>query len=288
MKYMRLGDIVVNIVNALKWYSELNIKTEGTRLDEIYKYVTFELMNSSTEDGKSFEEGNISEKSFYALSDGASFGLIANECAKLKSHLQPKRTLRDILNGPLKLEDENSSNSDGRNKFVEIELAAYLSSTGIKILGFDDVAFEFEGVKYLCECKRPFKPSTLDKNVEEAYSQLSRKLENNNHRGLIAVSVEKVFSLDQSFQIANTVQDVDNFAFKIASELNKKMAKYQRIWVDTRIVGVIAIIRFIAKMPDSVVYSYTAAILRLALPEFGQKSDNDRLIRLTEHLRFHF
>jgi hypothetical protein len=104
---------------------------------------------------------------------------------------------------------------------------------------------------------------------------------------LIAISVEKVFGLDQSFQDVSAEQNIEDFTFNIASELNQRLAKYQRIWVDTRIVGVIAIIRYIARMPNTVVSSYTTAILSIALPEFGQKSDNNRLIRLTEHLRLH-
>jgi hypothetical protein len=74
LRYSRLGDIVVSVINAKKWFSEQKIETEGTRLDKISKYVTLELMNPSTDEGKAFEEGNISEKSFYALSDGAGFG----------------------------------------------------------------------------------------------------------------------------------------------------------------------------------------------------------------------
>lgn len=283
-KYRRLGDIVVDICNARKWYTDLRIKTEGTRLDEISKHVTLDLMNPSTEEGAAFEKGDISEKSFYALSDGASFGLIAAEFAKLKSHLLPKRTIREVLSGPLTPKDEELENSDGRNKFVELELAANLSSTGLNILGFDDVVFEFEGVKYLCECKRPSKSSTLDSNVQKAYSQLSRKLGSIADRGLITVSVEKIFDLDKSFQNLRNVHDVNELAMNIAFELNQKLLKYQKIWIDTRIIGVLAIIRFIAKLPETVIYSYTTAVLRIALPEFGQKSDNDRLLRLTDHL----
>lgn len=284
----RLGDIVVDICESLKWYADLNIKTESTRLDEIYKHVALYLMNPSTEEGSAFEKGNITEKDFYALSDGVSFGLIAKELSKLKSHVLPKRTVKDVLNGPLTPEDEELINSDGRNKFVELELAANLSSTGLNILGFDDVAFEFEGIKYLCECKRPFKSSSLDRNIQKAYSQLTKKIAKDSDRGLIAVSVEKVFNLDQSFQFLDKTTDINKFALDIASELNQKITKYQRIWIDSRIVGVLAIVRFIVKTPKTFISSYNIAVLRSALPEFGQKADNDRLLRLTEHLRTNF
>jgi len=85
-------------------------------------------MNTATAEAKSFEKGIVTEKDYYALSVGATFGLIARELSKLKPHILQKSTIKEILNWPLVPKDENINNSDGRNKFVELELAANLSS----------------------------------------------------------------------------------------------------------------------------------------------------------------
>lgn len=283
-----IGKIVIDIQQACDWYADLRIKINDTRLDAIRNHVVFCLLNTATAEAKSFEKGIVTEKDYYALSDGAAFGLIARELSKLKPHILQKSTIKEILQGPLVPKDENINNSDGRNKFVELELAANLSSAGLKLLGFDDVAFEFEGVRYLCECKRPFKDSSLDRNIKKAYSQLTNKLESSKDRGLIAIAVEKIFNLDQSFQTLSTASDASDFALSIAKELQEKASKYQTKWVDTRIVGVLAIIRFLMKTPKIAGPSYNLAVLIFPSPEFGQESDYARLLRLTAYLKSNF
>ncbi len=284
----RLGDVVVDIHRAIEWYKSLRINIDNTRLDDIYKHVALGLMNPSTEEGESFNKGIVQEIDYYALNDGSAFGLIASEFSKLTQNTIPKRTLRDVLNGPLTLKKENLSNNDARNKFVELELAANLSSAGIEILGFDDVYFEFENIRYLCECKRPFKESTLDSNIEKAYSQLTKKLKSKKDRGLIAIAVEKIFNLDQSFKIANSPNDISEYTLKIANEFKKKVSKYQTKWVDTRIVGILAIIRFLIKTQKIAGPSYNIATIVLPSPSFCQKSDHDKLLRLSDYLKSKF
>jgi hypothetical protein len=283
-----IGKIAIDIKQACDWYTNQHIDITGKRLDAIRNHVVFCLMNTATVEAKSFEKGIVTEKDYYALSDGAAFGLIARELSKLKPHILQKSTIKGIMNGPLVPKDENINNSDGRNKFVELELAANLSSAGIKIIGFDDVAFEFEGVRYLCECKRPFKDSSLDRNIKKAYSQLTNKLGSSKDRGLIAIAVEKIFNLDQSFQTLSVASGASDFALSIAKELQEKVSKYQTEWLDTRIVGILAIIRFLMKTPKISGPSYNLALLIFPSPRFGQKSDYDRLFRLANHLKSNF
>ena len=283
-----IGKIAIDIKQACDWYTNQHIDITGKRLDAIRNHVVFCLMNTATVEAKSFEKGIVTEKDYYALSDGAAFGLIARELSKLKPHILQKSTIKEILQGPLVPKDENINNSDGRNKFVELELAANLSSAGLKLLGFDDVAFEFEGVRYLCECKRPFKDSSLDRNIKKAYSQLTNKLGSSKDRGLIAIAVEKIFNLDQSFQTLSVASGASDFALSIAKELQEKVSKYQTEWLDTRIVGILAIIRFLMKTPKISGPSYNLALLIFPSPRFGQKSDYDRLFRLANHLKSNF
>jgi hypothetical protein len=145
MEFRSIGLILVDVLQACKWFEKIGISTTGTRLEAIRGYLD-ELLNPTTPEAKPLGEDATEEDIYYALSDGAGFGLIAAEMAKLSSQLLPRRTLRDNLQGPLAAsKEEPGSTSDARNKFVEIELAAYFSSAGFKLLGFDDLKFEFEG-----------------------------------------------------------------------------------------------------------------------------------------------
>ena len=129
-----IGKIAIDIKQACDWYTNQHIDITGKRLDAIRNHVVFCLMNTATVEAKSFEKGIVTEKDYYTLNDGAGFGLIAKELSKLKSHKLPRQTIKDILGGSLVPRDEGLNNSDGRNKFVELELAANLSSVGLDLL----------------------------------------------------------------------------------------------------------------------------------------------------------
>jgi|ERR1700722_2129092 len=139
MHFRALGQIYVDALRARDWFESTSISTAHTRLESIIACIDG-LLNPPTKARKEpIVPGATSEDTYYALSDGAGFGLIATEMSKLPSDLLPRRALEDILKGPLAASKEEPSSSDPRNKFVELELAANLSSAGLQLLGFDDV-----------------------------------------------------------------------------------------------------------------------------------------------------
>jgi hypothetical protein len=189
-------------------------------------------------------------------------------------------------------EEESGPTADPRNKFVELELAAHLSSAGFKLLGFDDLEFEFEGHRYLVECKRPSREGTLDDNIQKAYSQLRKKLDGPSSRGMVAVAVEKVFGLDNRFLMVDTPSPVSALAVSISEQFRDKVAKYESQWLDPdpRVVAVLALIRFLmkTKAPESIGSSYTCGLVKLASPQVLQATESNRLDRMVEKLRAKF
>jgi hypothetical protein len=169
MHFRRLGQIYVDALHARDWFEATGIPTANTRLESIIACIDG-LLNPTTAETEPLGSGATSEDTYYALSDGAGFGLIATEMSKLPTDLLPRRVLEDILKGPLATSKEDPSSSDPRNKFVELELAANLSSAGLQLLDFDDVKFQFENHSYLVECKRPSQSNRLEYNIEKAYS----------------------------------------------------------------------------------------------------------------------
>ena len=91
-----IGKIAIDIKQACDWYTSQHIDINGKRLDEIREHVVFCLMNPATVEAKSFEKGIVTEKDYYALSDGAAFGLIARELSKLKPHILQKSTITSL------------------------------------------------------------------------------------------------------------------------------------------------------------------------------------------------
>ena len=284
MQFRSLHQIIVGVIDARTWLQSIPIPTTGTRLEKILDVLlTLQDPEASPLGKNAIEEEDI----YYALSDGAGFALIAAEMSKLSSDLLPRRTLRDILKGPLAASEESSTSSDPRNKFVELELAAHFSSAGFKLLGFDDLKFEFEGCRYLVECKRPWHKGTLDNNIENAYEQLRSKLDGSACRGIVAVAVEKVFGLDNRSQPVDSEASAFAFAHSIGEEFRNELTNYYGRWLDTRVDGVLAIIRFLwrNKAPDTNVASYILGLVKFATPQVAQAAESKRLDRLIEALR---
>src|SRR4029077_450631 len=244
MHFRTLGQIYVDALQARDWFEATGIPTANTRLESIIACIDG-LLNPTTTGKEPLGPGATFEDTYYALSDGAGFGLIATEMSKLPSDLLPRRALEDILKGPLAASKEEPSSSDPRNKFVELELAANLSSAGLQLLDFDDVKFQFENHDYLVECKRPTQSNRLEHNIEKAYTQLRAKFSYSSDRGIVAVALEKVYDLDIRIQpVALTISPVD-FAKSIAEQFRSRISKYQTRWVDPRVIGVLAVIRFL-------------------------------------------
>lgn len=286
MEIKSIGQIIAGVCRAREWFESIGVSTSRTRLEEIEKYL-HEILNHRNPDTNPFNAYHQAPEAYQILSDAASFVRIATGLESMPSHLLPRGVLRDSLRGPIALSAESNPNAtDPRNKFVELELAAHCSHTRLDIVDFDDLKFIFEGTRYVIECKRPFSPNTLEANIEKAYDQICKRLEEGN-RGIVAIAVEKVFHLDGRFHEIESADDLSRIAKAVAVAFRNRVSKYEYNWLDSRVVGILAIIRFLAKLKssDQVVYSYQLALIKFASEHMGQPSDSLRLDRLTAVLR---
>jgi hypothetical protein len=286
MEFRTLGQIIVDVLEAREWFEEIGISTSGTRLEEIDRYL-HELLNPTDPRANPFSSDPNGPDAYHALSDAAGFGRIALQFKSISSSTLPRRALKDALTGSFKLSAEPAgATEDGRNKFVELEFAAYCLESGVSVIGFDDVRLNFQGYRYIVECKRPLHPGTLEQNVSKAYGQLRSRL-GENDRGIIAVALDKAFGLDGVFQEANTLEDFSNIAVSVAKKFGGSVASLTRTWIDPRVVSIAGVIRFLAKSryADTVAYSYQVGLVKLASEHEGQLADSDRLDRLASALR---
>jgi hypothetical protein len=286
MYFRSSGQIYVDVIKARSWFDKVGIRTSGTRLEKISECV-YGLLAGGTHNAEPLGPDNTEGDTYYALSDGAGFGLIAAQMSKLPSHSLPRGLLRDVLRGPLAASKEDPISSEARNKFVELELAAHFSLAGFPLLGFDDLKFEFDGLSYLVECKRPSHAGTLDDNMSKAYTQLQSKLDHSTDRGIVAVAVEKILGLERRI---HPVTSPAALARSEAEAFRSMISKYQHAWVDPRVVGVMAIIRFLMRTPDpSVINSgYSLGLIKFASAGSLESTEEARLDRLAEILQSKF
>lgn len=290
MRVRTIGQIIVDIKGAIDWYRALGISTAGTRLKSMLDYAG-KVLNPITPGFQPLGVDTTEEDAYYVLTDGAGFGQIVSEISKVGPNLLPRRTLRDILSGPIAASYEDPRSSDSRNKFVELELAASLSPAGeFEITGFDDLKFEFEGCRYMVECKRPSRNGRLDARMQKAYEQLRSKLECSTDRGIVAVAVEKVLGLDGRVHNLDSPAACTEFAISKALEIGQRIAKYRRLWVDPRIVGVFEIMRFLSKttVPNSIGANYILVLEKFATERVAQEADSLRLDNMIRALKSHY
>ncbi len=94
--------------------------------------------------------------------------------------------------------------TEPRDILFELELAALLKEWSLPVdLGDPtDLIFEFQNTAILCECKRVQNPNALDGNLQEAGSQLRKRLANQPQSkvclGMIGINVSKIVHLDAS------------------------------------------------------------------------------------------
>ena len=103
----------------------------------------------------------------------------------------------------------------------------------------------------------------------------------------MAVAVEKVFDLHNRFQSADSEASALALAHRIGEQFKGELANFYRRWLDPRVVGVLAIIRFLwrSRTPDTPVASYILCLVKFATPQVGQAVESERLDRLIEALR---
>jgi hypothetical protein len=188
-----------------------------------------------------------------AIRDAYSFIDIYNGLSKLKSGI-PIKSIKEILQAPVLLTSEisSSANVNSRNRLFEIELASLFISTGFNIIKFDDVQFEFNGRRYIIECKRLHSQSNVKYNIDYAYQQLSRKINTENEYGLIALSIDKLLNIDSKLYQAASVDSISGKAEEESVAFINQYKSILNSFQNIHIVGIIVFFKFISDLDSNV------------------------------------
>lgn len=280
--------ILTDIQGARAWYGSIGISTQGTRLELIEERVTALLAELESEPAAQVVERWSNADTYYALSDGAAFGRIAREIGRVGPNLMPKRSLRVLLEGPLNPQDEilGDRSVNARNVFTELELAAYFSEKGIPPTGFGDLKFRFKEVNYSLQSKRLLSASRVQENVEKAYEQLRENLATDDDRGLIALAVDKLIGLEGKVYPVKKETDLTSEVYRLTDEFKKTFGSAWSTFVDTRVIGILVIFRFLchAAKLNVIGPAYYIDVVPLVSEQALQASDLFRLREIVLHL----
>jgi hypothetical protein len=141
-----------------------------------------------------------------------------------------KEKLVRALSGPVAPPSEQPKNSMGRNTMFELFLAADWRNHGLSVEpGEPDICLKLAGRSFLVECKRPFYENTVWPNIEDAASQSGKELdkpENINARGIIAISLSRVFTQNDLMCFA----DEEEGKRFITNEFHSLIARHEEEW----------------------------------------------------------
>lgn len=155
--------------------------------------------------------------------------------------IRPK--LRDVLRGPVLPTDEDAESNQSRNTLFELNIAARLHGVGfLPVVGeHPDVACTVNGMELFFECKRPFSPSRVSKNINKAAKQLKSDLAGHpGARGVIAISLSKVLNAgDKLYAFDREADGRLGLAEALSTAAEGSFRLAQKKLAGSKIVGII-------------------------------------------------
>jgi hypothetical protein len=289
-EHRSFAQILGDIHAARAWYGSLGIPTKGTRVELIESAVQDLQRDLTSLPPEEVVDKWSNPETYYALSDAAGFGAIAREVGKVGPNLMPRLNLRRILSGPILLGDEvpHQGNTDARNIFVELELAAKISEKGLPLLGFDDLQFQFDQRRYHVQCKRLHSDSaaSVQQNVDAAYRQLGKTMSTDHDRGFIVLAVEKVLGLVGKVWTSGPNDSLENEVHRLTDQFCERFRSSWEQFIDPRVIGIMLILRFLCYTPSSNVNgpAYFLSVIPLVSPDTLQASEVSRIQTLVARL----
>lgn len=285
-------EIIADLEEAAGWFRRvLGLQGDTDRLGEIRKEIARikSVVESKPSEKELFERVD-QVTAYHSWIDALAFVNVWRAFSELSDQALPRELLKRAIKGPLSPANETTRDSDARNILFQLEYAADLALQGVKIDGFDDVQFEFEGTVFLAECKRPWsdKVDSIQRTLGKAASQLVRHLDGasaQGTRGLIVVAIDSIAGLKSALPMAAPVAseaDVIGYTRRIATAFNDTYGE-QFVGLDGRITAVVVV----GKMPVHTLSDNTfgpvfiPTIIPLVQPG---SPDHQRLQRLAQYL----
>jgi hypothetical protein len=123
-----------------------------------------------------------------------------------------RHVLRRALDGPVDLLEESEDNSRGRNATFEVVVGGLLAHAGLRVEFREnpDVFTAYADRPVVIQCKRPFKPESVSRNLFKAGRQLRKDLRQH-HDGLavIAMSFSRLFNAGNKLARFSTEDEMD-------------------------------------------------------------------------------
>lgn len=179
----------------------------------------------------------------------------------------------ELIKGSISKKDETENNSDGRNVQFELLLYSIFCNKGLVCkLGtpnpdilINDSALG--GVNVQCKRILNNNPKSIEKNIRKAAKQLRADHKNNGFLGIIALSVERIFSGGDSFISSHNQDSALNF---VIENHTKFINQYKRLWSSKKMLGT-------THIPSVIVYTSQVGLLSNDIYKFSHITQQDHV-----------
>jgi hypothetical protein len=143
--------------------------------------------------------------------------------------------LEEALQGPVDLNEETEKTNRGRNATFELVVGGLFAKSGFPVAFRDnpDILTEYSGRPVVIQCKRPFKATSVDRNLFAAGKQVRRDLKTHrNAISIVAISFSRLFNSGNHLAVFSTETEMETALHrnlrKAADGLNTTLAQIKR------------------------------------------------------------
>lgn len=280
-------EIYDGLIEAKTWFRSIGVLGEACRFNEILSNVKVVRDQYNMQTPPDISLPPPIPELVISLLDAEDYINIHRQFRSLKNHKIPCQRIRAALSGPLLPYNEGVEGQSihGRSALFELELAARFQCQGLTITGFDDIQLELCGVRINVQCKRPHKISRLQETIQNASSQISKRMGNTANRGLIALRIDRLLGLDSKIL---KVPDEDSLSKQSGDRLDQFWKEHKRKLkkiIDIRILGIFIDLPFIAEVENRnnlIVRGYESILYPLCSDSTLQFTDARLIEKLAE------
>ncbi|MBC8527260.1 MAG: hypothetical protein H8D22_10510 [Candidatus Cloacimonetes bacterium] len=266
-----------------QWLVGVGVKTHDTRFSEMIDILRIIVQHYKDENMPELFEKYDEATLYVVLTEATAFVRIFFAFKKTKSHKLPRTKFKEMLKGPLLPwnESPDQANIQARNTLFELEMAALFKSAGLKISSYDDVEFRFKKKTFNVQCKRIHSPNMISENVSGAATQITRRMQGSNTKGLICICIDKLTEKEGWILQAENHQNAGLSLDQICRDFIHTNNHLWQNLVNTNILGTLIIMNAIALLnkPDSLLTNCRQATMDIIPRNIIHQQSDYRLIK---------
>ena len=272
---------------AVEWLASQGLRVDGTRVSH-YRKVLKRLADdhASGRLRKEFDAATEAEKSRMfgdAIVSLYESGEIISIAAGLRA-LVPvvdREKFRELLKGASSyINESTASSAKARNTSFEFIVASRLVEAGLALVRIPpaDVCAMLGSYRLVVECKRPQTESSIEGNIDDAFSQLRRRLKNSlapRMRGIAAIDVTKAANPNFQRIVAPSIDVLgEHLNHFVADYATPRIAHWVSRAKNDKIIGVLFRFSGIAEITSNALPTYHQqyTVFSLAPPDTAAQS----------------